>query len=681
MTGYPQPRPVRPSRIIADAAGRGLVFLDVPLDQWIWRIDVLRCLDDGCATAAVTVAAEVSDDDDDIGPTNGVALGSDGNPLLGEYKRGCVVAFCDSTQFLGHCADPVCSSLDQTTFTNFIDDDNVVSTWNDSLDVGGDGLGTFVSAKRSPPGPVELRRCTDLACAGLTAPLALDSGPLSWSSLRHGADGYPLVAYARQGEVRILRADVPTGSADLAVTKTDGVDAAAPGDRLTYTIVASNAGPNSVTGAQLGDPLPAELVEGVWSCVASPGSSCLPASGTGDVLSSVSMPAGGSAVFTLTATLDGAAVSPVSNTATITPPAGLVDPQPGNNSATDTDTPAGGPIGVSIGDAFAGEGDAGTTPALLPLTLSRPSNASVSVDWATLAGGTATPGSDYLPASGSVVFAPGETAAVVSVSVVGDTLVETDETFRVGLSSASGAVIADGQATATIADDDAPSLSRDELAHGSSQYADLRAQPGPAADRDYYRLAQPPRSSWEVDVDATSGDVAPLVLERLAADGVSVLQTAAAGVGGSASLRFENPLPGTVTNQHLAVRSGGCSTGCDASAVYRIRAWETTNHVARFNDSASQVTLLLLANAGAKSVSGTVWYWSGSGALLASEAFNLAPRATLVRDTSQLPGLSGASGSISVSHNGSYGVLTGKAVALEPATGFSFDTPLTSRSR
>jgi multidrug resistance efflux pump len=36
----------------------------------------------------------------------------------------------------------------------------------------------------------------------------------------------------------------------------------------------------------------------------------------------------------------------------------------------------------------------------------------------------------------------------------------------------------------------------------------------------------------------------------------------------------------------------------------------------------------------------------------------------------------GQSGTITVDHLGRYGEVTGKAVALEPATGFSFDTPL-----
>ncbi len=36
----------------------------------------------------------------------------------------------------------------------------------------------------------------------------------------------------------------------------------------------------------------------------------------------------------------------------------------------------------------------------------------------------------------------------------------------------------------------------------------------------------------------------------------------------------------------------------------------------------------------------------------------------------------GISGSIRVTHDGRFGDLQGKSVALEPATGFSFDTPM-----
>jgi len=50
-----------------------------------------------------------------------------------------------------------------------------------------------------------------------------------------------------------------------------------------------------------------------------------------------------------------------------------------------------------------------------------------------------------------------------------------------------------------------------------------------------------------------------------------------------------------------------------------------------------------------------------------------------VVNTSSLPALEGQAGSITVSHDGPYGGIAGKTVALEPATGFSFDSPLESR--
>jgi hypothetical protein len=40
-----------------------------------------------------------------------------------------------------------------------------------------------------------------------------------------------------------------------------------------------------------------------------------------------------------------------------------------------------------------------------------------------------------------------------------------------------------------------------------------------------------------------------------------------------------------------------------------------------------------------------------------------------------------SSGSIRVSHDGRYGDISGKAVAVEAATGFTFDAPLRTRAR
>ena len=81
-----------------------------------------------------------------------------------------------------------------------------------------------------------------------------------------------------------------------------------------------------------------------------------------------------------------------------------------------------------------------------------------------------------------------------------------------------------------------------------------------------------------------------------------------------------------------------------------------------------------------EAVAGNIWFWSTTGTLLASRSLALETKATLVLDTMSVPGLSGIAGSITVSSDGTYGALGGKAVALDPSSGFSFDAPLTARS-
>jgi len=66
---------------------------------------------------------------------------------------------------------------------------------------------------------------------------------------------------------------------------------------------------------------------------------------------------------------------------------------------------------------------------------------------------------------------------------------------------------------------------------------------------------------------------------------------------------------------------------------------------------------------------------------VASQAFTIAPRSIEVIVTSTLPGASGAAGTITITHNAAYGALVGKTVALEPTTGFSFDSPMLARPR
>ncbi len=110
-----------------------------------------------------------------------------------------------------------------------------------------------------------------------------------------------------------------------------------------------------------------------------------------------------------------------------------------------------GPVALSVADARAREGEDATID--FAVTLSRAASAAVSVAYAT-ADGTATAGADYTRTSGKLRFAPGETVKTVSVPVLDDAHDEGEETFILRLSAASGAVIADGEATGTIENTD-----------------------------------------------------------------------------------------------------------------------------------------------------------------------------------------------------------------------------------
>ena len=110
-----------------------------------------------------------------------------------------------------------------------------------------------------------------------------------------------------------------------------------------------------------------------------------------------------------------------------------------------------GPVAVSVADARAREGEDETID--FAVSLSRAASGAVSVTYAT-ADGTATAGSDYTRASGKLRFAPGETEKRVRVPVLDDVVDEGEETFTLRLLNASGAVVADGEATGTIVNSD-----------------------------------------------------------------------------------------------------------------------------------------------------------------------------------------------------------------------------------
>ena len=117
-------------------------------------------------------------------------------------------------------------------------------------------------------------------------------------------------------------------------------------------------------------------------------------------------------------------------------------------SILDNDLPA-----VSITDVTIDEGDSGTTTAAFNLSLTLPSDQQVTVNYET-GDGTATSGSDYMPESGTAVFAPGETSKTINVNIQGDVVREADETFFLNLTAIANGTLARSQGKGTIRNDD-----------------------------------------------------------------------------------------------------------------------------------------------------------------------------------------------------------------------------------
>jgi M6 family metalloprotease-like protein len=104
---------------------------------------------------------------------------------------------------------------------------------------------------------------------------------------------------------------------------------------------------------------------------------------------------------------------------------------------------------VTIDDVTVIEPDSGTITADFTVTLSAASGSPVTVGYAT-ADVSATAGSDYVAASGTLTFAPGETSKTIPVTINSDTAPEPDEAFNVYLFGATAATIADAQGLGII---------------------------------------------------------------------------------------------------------------------------------------------------------------------------------------------------------------------------------------
>jgi len=121
---------------------------------------------------------------------------------------------------------------------------------------------------------------------------------------------------------------------------------------------------------------------------------------------------------------------------------------------------------LSIGNSATIEGSHGQTGSMVfTVSLSEPLNTTFSIDFAT-ANGTAMAQEDFVAASGTLEFAPGETSKDISIEIIGDSLVETNENMFLILSGMSSRIAryANQRATGTINNDDATGLVINDVA-------------------------------------------------------------------------------------------------------------------------------------------------------------------------------------------------------------------------
>ncbi len=105
------------------------------------------------------------------------------------------------------------------------------------------------------------------------------------------------------------------------------------------------------------------------------------------------------------------------------------------------------------------EGNSGTTPFDFTVRLSAATTQPVTVQYQTVDGTATVANNDYQPLNTSLTIPAGATTGTITVSVVGDTLCEPDETFGVSLTSATNGTLGSTvSSTGTILNDDSKTI-------------------------------------------------------------------------------------------------------------------------------------------------------------------------------------------------------------------------------
>ena len=137
---------------------------------------------------------------------------------------------------------------------------------------------------------------------------------------------------------------------------------------------------------------------------------------------------------------------------------GMISDKYAVGTIRDDDSPPPPAPTLTIGDVGVAEGTGLTRSVSVPVWLTAAATQPIQFT-CSATNGSATAGADYTapsPCTGTI--AAGSTSSAVNVSIVGDNVIEPNETFTINVLSATGASIGDGQGLVTLIDDDTPTV-------------------------------------------------------------------------------------------------------------------------------------------------------------------------------------------------------------------------------